>query len=314
MAEPRSIVTARLREPGLPTMDDVYTISSSALTARVKAAGAELTSLYDQENGELLWQAGPEWPRHAPILFPIVGRLSDDTLLHEGRRYRMTQHGFARDSLFRCIAHQPWQVVFALSETAETLASYPFRFGLELNYAVEGRSLAVTARVSNPGDRPLPFSIGAHPAFRWPLVEGAAKDTHRLVFERPEPGPVLSIAGGLLGPAVPSPVEDHTVRLMPGLFANDALVLPSVASRNVSFVADGEKGSRRSLRVAWSGYRDLGLWSKPTGADFLCIEPWSGTASPIDWQGEFASKPGIVALPPGDVREFVWSVTLGTEG
>ena len=37
---------------------------------------------------------------NAPVLFPIVGRLRDDTLVHQGRSYRMTQHGFARDRRF----------------------------------------------------------------------------------------------------------------------------------------------------------------------------------------------------------------------
>lgn len=296
-------------------MDDAFTISSPALTARIKPAGAELTSLVSREHGELIWQAGPEWPRHAPVLFPIVGRLTDDTLVHDGQPYRMTQHGFARDSLFRCIAHEPARVVFALSETAATLASYPFRFVLEMSYALDGATLAVTARVANPGDRLLPFSIGAHPAFCWPLMAGIAKESHRLVFDAGETGPVLGIREGLLGAPVPSPIAGTVLRLSPELFANDALVLPGVESRSVTFVADDPSGDLvRSLRVAWSGFGDLGLWSKPSGADFLCIEPWSGTASPFGWQGEFAMKPGIIVLPPGDAREFVWSVTLDTQG
>jgi len=28
------------------------------------------------------------------VLFPIVGRLRDDTLVHQGRDYKLTQHGF----------------------------------------------------------------------------------------------------------------------------------------------------------------------------------------------------------------------------
>ena len=48
----------------------------------------------------MLWQAGPVWPRHAPVLFPIVGRLKDDRLRHQGKSYHLPQHGFARDRRF----------------------------------------------------------------------------------------------------------------------------------------------------------------------------------------------------------------------
>ncbi|MCW2622271.1 MAG: aldose epimerase, partial [Frankiales bacterium] len=44
-----------------------------------------------------MWQAGPAWPRHAPVLFPVVGRLPGDVLRVAGVDPRMTQHGVARD-------------------------------------------------------------------------------------------------------------------------------------------------------------------------------------------------------------------------
>ena len=47
----------------------------------------------------------------------------------------------------------------------------------------------------------------------------------------------------------------------------------------------------------------LGIWTKP-GAGFLCIEPWQGYASPEDFDGELAEKPGIVWVEPGMARNF----------
>lgn len=66
----------------------------------VSKKGAELQSIV--ANGrEFLWQGNPAfWGRRAPILFPIVGRLADDTLRINGHEYTMKQHGFARDSEF----------------------------------------------------------------------------------------------------------------------------------------------------------------------------------------------------------------------
>ena len=64
--------------------DDTHSLRSGSLTATVKAHGAELCSLKDDFT-EFVWQAGPEWPRHAPLLFPIVGRLAGDELRHRGK-------------------------------------------------------------------------------------------------------------------------------------------------------------------------------------------------------------------------------------
>ena len=63
---------------------DLHTLRSDGITAVIAPDGAELISLRDAQGLELLWQAGPAWPRHAPILFPIVGRLKNDALRHQG--------------------------------------------------------------------------------------------------------------------------------------------------------------------------------------------------------------------------------------
>jgi galactose mutarotase-like enzyme len=291
-------------------MNERHVIRSAALSATIKAQGAELTSLSGR-GFDALWHGGPEWPRHAPVLFPTVGRLKDDTLIHEGKAYRLTQHGFARDSLFDWAERSESRAVLRLAESEATLEAYPFRFLLEMIYEVEGDTLSVTSRITNPGEAVLPCGIGAHPAFNWPLAEGCAQEAHILAFDKPEPGPALSVEGGLLGKAAPLPVEGQVLPLAPGLFANDALVIPDVASRSVRFIArDGAGATMRELTVSWEGYKDLGIWSKPTGAPFLCIEPWFGMASPLGWQGEFAEKPGILLLEPGRTRDFTWRVTL----
>jgi galactose mutarotase-like enzyme len=82
-------------------MGETHTISAGGISATIKADGAELCSLRTPDGQELLWQAGPVWPRHAPWLFPIVGRLKNDELRHRGQSYKLTQHGFARDLQFQ---------------------------------------------------------------------------------------------------------------------------------------------------------------------------------------------------------------------
>ena len=54
-----------------------YEIKNQFLNVKINSRGAELASVKSvNSDTEFLWQADPEvWNRHAPILFPIVGRL-----------------------------------------------------------------------------------------------------------------------------------------------------------------------------------------------------------------------------------------------
>ncbi|MBL6077585.1 aldose 1-epimerase family protein [Belnapia sp. T18] len=285
-------------------------IASDALTAAIKPEGAELCRLRDAAGREFLWNAGPAWPRHAPVLFPIVGRLAGDGLNHAGRRYPMRQHGFARDRTFTLIDQAPDRCAFRLTDGAETHAAYPFAFALDIHYAVAGGRLSADYRLSNPGPEPLPASLGAHPAFRWPLP-GAEGRPHALSFESDEPAPIRRLQDGLLLPEPqPSPIEGRRLALSPALFEADAMILDQPHSRAVEYRAEGGPRGGSGLRFAFTGFPHLGLWSKPGGADFLCIEPWQGFASPLGWDGEFTDKPGLVTLPPGGEFRAGWSVEL----
>ena len=286
-------------------MTDVYAFGDGALNVAVAAHGAELQSLHDLRFGELLWQAGAAWPRHAPVLFPIVGRLAGDVLRTGGAQHRMTQHGFARDSTFRWLERGAAGCRLVLEDDAATRAAFPWPFRLEIAYAVADGALHVDHRLSNPGAATLPAALGAHPALRWPLVDGAPPEAHRLEFAADEPAPVRRLAGGLLDPQPrPTPIHDRVLPLSRALFADDALILDHLASRSVRYVAPGAL----ALEIAWEGFDTLGLWTRPDAGDFLCIEPWRGHADPAGFTGAFADKPGLMHLAPGEVRSLAWSV------
>jgi galactose mutarotase-like enzyme len=285
---------------------DTHAFDNGRLAARVKADGAELCSLRDADGRELLWQAGPTWPRHAPVLFPIVGRLKDDRLWHDGSSYRMTQHGFARDRRFEWVEQGPQSCRLRLTDDEGSRALYPFAFTLELAFTLEDGSLEIRHSVSNPGAVPLPASLGVHPAFRWPLLDGTPKTAHELVFAEPEPGPIRRVAGGLLlDERFPTPVEDRRLALDEALFAADALILERPTSRSLRYGAPGTP----AITVSWEGFDSLGIWSKP-GGDFLCIEPWRGYASPEGFDGPFPDKPGLMHIPPGEERVLSYRITI----
>src|SRR3569833_633500 len=288
-------------------MTDRHTIHAGGITATIKADGAELCSLQTADGRELLWQAGPAWPRHAPWLFPIVGRVKDDQLRHQGMAYPMTQHGFARDLCFAWLEQTPESCTLQLSDSAATRAHYPFAFQLAITYRIDRQRLQAQIETANPGNERLPASFGAHPAFNWPLTPGQPKESYRLMFPLVEPAPIRRLSGGLLSDKPESsPIQGMVLPLSQGLFADDALILIDVASRSVRY--EGEQGP--AIELAWDGFRELGVWSKPDGAAFLCVEPWRGFASPADFDGEFADKPGLMHIAPGETETLHYRVTV----
>jgi galactose mutarotase-like enzyme len=287
--------------------DDRHTIHGDGLTATVLAHGAELCSLKTTAGLELVWQAGPEWKRHAPLLFPIVGKLKNDTLQHAGKAYPMTQHGFARDQRFSWLDRSASSCRLVLAENDETRARFPFAFRLAVTYTLAGAGLDVSFEIANPGEEMLPASLGGHPAFNWPLLPGVAKDSYRLTFAQEEPAPIRRLQGGLLRPQPePSPIRGRELALSETLFHDAAIILDKLASTSLHYAAP----EGPSLEVAWQGFQQLGIWSKPEGAPFLCIEPWRGYASPQEFDGDFINKPGLMHIKAGESERLGYRISV----
>lgn len=286
---------------------DVHHFGSGRLRAAVRAQGAELCVLETDTGQSLLWNAGKAWSRHAPVLFPIVGRLPNDTAIFDGRSYRMTQHGFARDCVFRWVECRPDGCTLELSENVDTLKIYPYRFTLRIIYHVEQDAFSVTTQIINPDtDRVLPASLGAHPAFLWPFEQDAKQTDYVLDFEKIEQAPIRRVKDGLLAEErFQTPVHEKRLPLKQELFRDDALIFDDIESRSVLFHRPGHQG----LCVSWHGYRELGIWTKP-GAPFLCIEPWYGHAAPEGFSGEFSDRPGVLHIPSSAAWEAGWTVRL----
>jgi len=272
-----------------------YTIANDHLKAVLLDQGAELRQL-SAGGRDYLWDGDPAvWGRHAPNLFPIVGGLKEDRLVHQGKAYTLPKHGFARDLPWTLVRLTGHSCTLRLKDDAGTRARYPFAFSLSLTARLDGPALRVQYDLLNPGEETLLASLGAHPAFRWPLGPGIPREDHWLTFEKPENDLLPALDDrGLLDGTRPSPLADRRLDLKDGLFSRDALIFEPVRSRSVRYAAkDGP-----ALEVAWDGFPQLGVWTRP-GAGFLCLEPWRGYASPASFDGEFRDKPGVFQVSPG---------------
>lgn len=285
------------------------TITSGDLTARINPFGAELWSLTDTLGREYMTDADRAfWTGHAPVLFPIVGGVRDDRIRIDGQDHILSKHGFARRSLFDLAEASPSCARFVLQDSEETRAAYPFAFRLDMTFALAGRTLRMAASVHNPGEVPLPFSFGFHPAFAWPLPGGAEKADHVIAFDKPEPQDIRRLdppSGLLLAQTFPTPVTGHSLTLDSALFEADALIWDRLASRKLTYGAPG--GAQ--LLVEFPDTPMLGIWQKP-GAHYLCIEPWQGIADPVGFDGDIFEKPGIIALAPGATHVMRMDVTV----
>ena len=287
---------------------DWVSIASGDLTAQIDPLGAQLSLLRDGGGRDLLWNGDPAvWKGRAPVLFPIVGALAGGSYRLDSQVYRLPRHGFARDRRFEVIHSTGASAQLELTADQATLEVYPFLFSLQIEFALDGPTLAVTTRVRNTGDRTMPASFGYHPALRWPLPSGLERSRHFIEFECSEPAPVRRLdSDGLLTPMPhPTPVSNRRLVLVDSLFLDDVIIFDALRSRTLTYGADA--GPR--LRVSFPDTPYLGVWTKP-GAPFICIEPWHGVADPEGFSGDFDAKPGVFMVPPGAERTFGMSMTL----
>jgi len=289
--------------------DDWIRIGNGTLSAAIDPQGAQLSSLTDADGRELMTDADPRfWSGRAPILFPVVGAPSAETIRIDGKAYAMPKHGFARHSGFTATRESDTRAVFVLRDDATTRAAYPFAFRLEIAFTITDATLAIDVTIANPAaDVSLPTSFGFHPAFAWPLPYGRARADHRFVFAADEPDALKAIAhdGTIAAQEVPSPLDGRVLHLADALFAHDALVWDTVRSDAVRYGAsDGPQ-----LDIAFPDTPKLGIWTKP-GAAFVCVEPWHGIADPHGYTGEFRDKPGVFEVAPGGEKRIAMAVTL----
>lgn len=282
-------------------------LSSPQLLAQVDPLGAQLSTLRDREGRDLLWDGNPAvWAGRAPLLFPIVGELAGGAYRVGAAQYRLPRHGFARRRTFTLLTATSSEATFGLAADEDTLQVYPFRFELEVRFLIVGAALRVVASVRNPGTTTLLASFGFHPALRWPLPFGRARDAHFIEFEQEEPEPVrrLNAEGLLTATRHPTPVSGRRLTLVDDLFADDALIFDAVRSRRVTYGADGGPRVRVTHDAPY-----LGVWTKP-GAGFICIEPWHGIADPVGFTGDISAKPGVFAVAAGGERVIATTIEL----
>ncbi len=288
-----------------------FILENESLRVTLTTDGAQIKSVVRKCDGvEHIWQADPAvWGYHTPILFPYTGRVKDVKILAKGTLYEnCPQHGFARLMEHKPVFCGEKSVVMELTENAETLKQWPYRFRLLSTFTLEDNTLHHTLTVKNHDDEEMPFGIGYHPAFRVPFDDQHTYEDYELRFDELESPICLDTSnGGLIGQKTYRLGNNiHTIALDEQLFANDSHCMLGLASRNLGLY---EKNTGRGVVCSIRNFPYVLIWSKPGVPQFVCIEPWNSLPSPVDSNGKWDEKPAAAILAPGET----WSTTLTTK-
>jgi len=284
-----------------------HILENEFLRVTVADAGAELISVWDKASGqERIWNADPAvWNRHAPILFPFVGKVYEGKYRIGEKEYAMkTQHGFARDMAFACVDKTADSVTHRVTATEQTRAIYPYEFCLTVCHRLSGKELAIEWTIENLGAEKMYFSIGGHPGLMAP--EGVRKEDCLISF--PGKTEMQYLSANAAGYILP---EIKTLPLRDG-FASWQADIPDTwifEDHQVQSVGIAHPDGTPFVTMHCEAFPMLAIWANPDGP-FICLEPWYGRADDDGFTGTVEQKKDMQALNAGEKQEIAYTIVF----
>ena len=302
------------------------------MEVQVSSKGGELVSMKDADQTEYIWIGDATyWKRHAPQLFPCIGRLTNNQYRMDGALHEMGQHGFLRDyeltkveSEEQAGAETVRDAAGQASAKAETVTSlhlqlqsdtstrqlYDRDWTVDIFYSLCGKTLSVRFQVRNCDTRTMRFGYGIHPGFNVPLNPALRFEDYRLDFhevstpKQMELTERYTISGGMHDYAL---AEGRYLPLQHSLFDHDAIILKDMPHT----VTLGSQKDEKKVTVTFPDMPYLGIWHAPeTDAPFVCIEPWSSLPSTDGVIDEFETKLDFITVEPEEPYMNSWSISI----
>lgn len=303
----------------------IYTLKNSEMEVQVSSKGGELVSLRDADQTEYIWIGDARyWKRHAPQLFPCIGRLTNNQYRMDGELHEMGQHGFLRDYELTKVEREEQDIALdgvadpagaaalhlQLTSDASTRQLYDRDWTVDIFYRLCGKTLSVKFQVRNCDTRTMRFGYGIHPGFNVPLNPALRFEDYRLDFHEASTPKQMelteryTISGGMHDYALE---EGRYLPLQHSLFDHDAIILKDMPHT----VTLGSQKDAKKVTVAFPDMPYLGIWHVPeTDAPFVCIEPWSSLPSTDGVIDEFETKPDFITVEPGETYTNNWSISI----
>lgn len=271
--------------------------------------GGEILSFTDMQSGlQYMWQGDEAyWTGKNPTLFPIVGNTYSKTYTIDGKEYAMKNHGLIRQMNLKCIYQDEQKLVMSLDSDEETLSKYPFPFHYEIAYTLAGDTLHIDYRITNTGDRVMPFIFGLHPGFRCPLCEGERFIDYTLKFSKQE-----NVEQVIFDPSgkVPYYMEKRSFDTWQCSYEEISkyatIIYKGIKSDEVTL--SGPKG--HGVRLNIKDFPYFAIWTAKTDAPFICLEPWYGHGdfSPLDV--DFYEREDTQLLQPQETFSTSYSIQV----
>lgn len=284
------------------------TLCNDIITIEVSKHGAELVSLV-KGGREYLWTGDAQyWNRHAPILFPVVGKPYNNELHVDGKLYTMKQHGFARDREFEDLGDGRLRM-----KESDLSASYPYRLGVEVQYRLAGSKVEVVWTVENLDGKDAYFQIGAHPGFLLPDYHAADEIHGYIRYHEGEGHPVNPVIVSALREGNRVPVDSprsipSEMPLKADTFAHDALMFEG---GQVAEAVLCNKEGIPVLGVSCPQAEAYGIWAPHMdGCPFVCLEPWCGICDPYGFTGDISRRQYIHRLSPREKYNFTYTIEI----
>ncbi|MGM9665535.1 MAG: aldose 1-epimerase family protein [Eubacteriales bacterium] len=277
----------------------IYTIENDYLTAKISDVGAELISLKSKRDEcEYIWQGDEKyWTGHAPIMFPICGRLFGGKYTYRGKEYEMPIHGIVRHEEFALKSASASEITLEYASNEKSRTMYPFDFVFDVTFKLMLKSVEVKFNVKNTGGNDLIFAVGGHPAFNVPLGKSGKFEDYYLEFDKKCAALRVDFSDTCFCTGNDRQFTEGGTKRIPlthDLFDNDAIFLYNT-DKNVTLASEGAKNS---VTVSFDGMKYVGIWHKPkTDAPYVCIEPWSSIPSYDGAVDDLESKEQMVHLP-----------------
>lgn len=288
-------------------------IENDYLKVTVNPVGAEMMSIYNKEDQfDYLWQ-GAAWPKHAPVLFPAIGRSNEDAYLIDGQSYEMPQHGFVANQTFDIVSQSEGQIRLELVDNQQTYQYYPFHFRLTITLELNKKALKFMGKVDNLDDHELSFSFGSHPAFNVPIGGDGEFDDYQIEFETPEstinyfeiiktPNPYRS---GKLLPL--EQVAQKKVQLTHQMFEKGLIIIQNP----LDGIRLTSNKSQHRIHLALHDFNYFTLWTKEgANAPFLCLEPFYGLPDAVGAQRELLTKEANYRLASQEAKALGYTMSF----
>ena len=274
----------------------IHNIKSDKLTVRINDVGAELISARGADGFEYVWMANPDfWDSHAPLLFPVCGRILDGYYIYNGKKYDMSCHGFASEKSFKVKSKGEDSITLVLEADEQTLSQYPFSFTLTASYTVVGDTLSASFTVENKDKKEMPYMFGWHPGFMLDSAGGSAIGDYSLKLDGVDKVTWFPLK------------NSEYVLNEEEIYANDTMIFVGT-KEHALLQSDKEK---HAVDFTWSeNLPYFCIWKETdSNARFVCLEPWSDVPAGGDVEENFESR-RMSRLECGKSRDYCYSVKL----